>query len=462
MADPNATVSGQSRAGLVRVVLGGGKGVSEISQATAGMNAAPEIGDEFGRSLATYDADADGCTDLVIGAPYEDVSKDGVELADAGAVYVVHGTAGGIGAGSVIDSYSQAGFDPATANEEYDWFGFALSAGKTSSGKPFLAVGVPGENVGSVADAGIVHYAQAATRMRVHQDSTGVPGIAEAHDRFGYSLSSTSGYLGVGAPGEAIGDETFAGGVTVFSHAVTDNVPTALAGLDQAGASEGLTGVAEAGDGFGTSISLAPYRPAGSTSNTDALLAIGVPNEDIGTVADAGSATVLHLTPTGTYTEISAIDRNVTDVEGDPIAGDFLGQRVVLTNTSPTVVGTATTMRLAAAAPGEDAGSVREAGAIHTFPALGAPGLSDKIIARGTGLPGTATARDFTGMGLATTATDLYVGAPYAKTSDEVKGAVYVVPWKNLVSGATDPVKTLKPGTDGLPDSGISFGAVIK
>ncbi|MEV7142562.1 FG-GAP repeat protein [Streptomyces tauricus] len=75
MADPNATVAGQSRAGLVRVVLGGGKGVSEISQATAGMDAAPEIGDEFGRSLATYDADADGCTDLVIGAPYGDVSK---------------------------------------------------------------------------------------------------------------------------------------------------------------------------------------------------------------------------------------------------------------------------------------------------------------------------------------------------------------------------------------------------
>ncbi|CAM5416003.1 hypothetical protein SALBM135S_06084 [Streptomyces alboniger] len=110
VADPYVTVSGAVRAG-VRVVLGGGKGVFEISQATSGMSADPERGDQFGASRTAYDADGDGCTDLVVGAPYEDVTKDNADLHDAGAVYVIHGTPSGIGAGSAVESYTQAQFD---------------------------------------------------------------------------------------------------------------------------------------------------------------------------------------------------------------------------------------------------------------------------------------------------------------------------------------------------------------
>lgn len=84
IADPQATVDGATRAGLVRVVLGAGKGVVEVSEAAAGMGATPERGDEFGFSRAVYDVDQDGCSDLVVGAPYEDVPHDGQELIDAG------------------------------------------------------------------------------------------------------------------------------------------------------------------------------------------------------------------------------------------------------------------------------------------------------------------------------------------------------------------------------------------
>ncbi|MGY5008989.1 hypothetical protein ACWDFR_26120 [Streptomyces sp. 900105755] len=48
IADPGATVNGAKRAGLVRVILGGGKGVSEISQAITGMDATPQ------RSIAPW------------------------------------------------------------------------------------------------------------------------------------------------------------------------------------------------------------------------------------------------------------------------------------------------------------------------------------------------------------------------------------------------------------------------
>ncbi len=461
IADPEATVGGAEQAGLVRVVLAGGKGVFEISEAMPDMIAKPERGDRFGYALAAYDADADGCTDLVVGAPYEDVSKDGTTLPDAGAVYVIHGTSAGIGPGSKVDSYTQAGLDPEAVNEAYDWFGYALAAGKTSSDKPYLAVGVPGENIGDTADAGGVHYLQGSVRSRVTQSSPGVPGEPEAHDRFGYALSGTSRYLAVGAPGEAIGEETFAGAVAVFNHTIADGVPTALAGLDQD--QPGVAGAAETGDGFGSAVSLVSYRPAGASSETDAMLAIGTPAEDIGDVADAGSVEVLQIAASGAYTEINAIDRSTADVEGAPVAGDFLGQRVALANMSPGAVGTAGTMRLAASAPGHDAGTATEAGAVQVFPALGPVGTGDRILTRGDGvLPGPAGKRDYAGMGLMGTSADLYVGVPYSKSGDEPRGVVYVVPWKNIFSGGTEPVRAYEPGAGGIPDAGRAFGAVLR
>jgi hypothetical protein len=460
VADPLATVNGAERAGLVRVILGGGKGIAQVSQATAGMSATPETGDHFGFSMATYDADADGCTDLVVGAPYEDITQDGTDLVDAGAVYVIHGTTSGIGAGSTINGYSQHEFDASTATEAYDWFGYALEAGKTSSSKPFLAVGVPGENVGDVTDAGIIHYAQGTTKTTVTQNSAGVTGTAEAHDRFGYSLAATPRYFAVGVPGEAIGDRTFAGGVGVFSHTIAGDAPTMLAGLDQD--ASGISGVAEHGDGFGTAIALLAYRPSGATSESDALLAIGTPNEDIGTTADAGMVQTLRIPASGAYTEIEAIDHSTVDVLGEPTAGVFFGQRVALANTSPGSVGTATNLKLAVAVPGHDTAGSIEAGAVHVLPALGAPGTGDKLLTRGDGiLPGTAGVRDFTGMGLSASATDLYVGVPYGKASGEAKGTVFVVPW-STVGGGSSAVKTLKPGADGVPDEGQAFGSVIQ
>lgn len=264
IADPDATVNGAKQAGLVRVVLGGGKGVSEISQATTGMSATPEAGDGFGASFDTYDADGDGCTDLVVGTPFEDVVKNGVNLVDAGAIYVIHGTATGIGAGSAIDGYTQAAFDSNSSTEAYDWFGFALEAGANASGTPYLVVGVPGENVtvGSTTygDAGCIEYAQGTTTIGVSEKDPGVPGDVETNDKFGYSLAGTNRYFAVGSPGEAIGDEEFAGGVAVFSHTLSGGMPTPLMGLDQN--STGIAGAAEAGDGFGSSVSMTGYRPS--------------------------------------------------------------------------------------------------------------------------------------------------------------------------------------------------------
>ncbi|MDQ0809383.1 hypothetical protein QFZ63_001097 [Streptomyces sp. B3I7] len=469
IADPNATVNGAARAGLVRVVFGGGKGVSEISQATSGMKAAPERGDQFGYSRAAYDADGDGCTDLVVGAPYEDVLEDGSQLVDAGALWIIHGTPAGIGTGSAIESYTQDAFDASTATESYDRFGFALHAGTTSADLPYLVIGVPGEDITShgenQVDAGCVHYMRGATKYTVNQDDPGVPGVVEAHDRFGYSLAGTNRYFAVGVPGETIGDDAaFAGGVTVFDHTLTDGVPTALVGLDQGGSGEGLAGVAEANDQFGSSIDMTNYRPSGQTYNSDALLAVGSPGEAIGTAAGAGGATVIRIQPSGAYTELAPIDADKTDVEGTATEGDFLGQRVAITNTDPSVVSSDATIRLAVGIPGRDVGGVKDAGVLQVFRPLDSTlGANDKIISRAAGgsvLPGTVTTRDYTGMSLTSGSANLYVGIPYSKEPDTAKGVLYVIPWTDVDGTTSTGTTVFRPGAGGIPDAGASFGVV--
>ncbi len=463
IADPDATVNGVKNAGLVRIVLGGGKGVSEISQATPGMNATPEAGDHFGFSRTSYDVDGDGCTDLVVGTPFEDVAESGKQLVDAGAVYVVHGTPTGIGAGSKIEGYTQTQLDPTTSTEAYDWFGYSVRAGTTATDKPYLVVGVPGEDVTEAGktfwDAGCIEYMQGTTVVPLNEDDPGVPGTVESNDRFGYSLGGTNRFFAVGSPGEAIGDQEFAGGVAIFSHTLSGGLPTPLVGIDQDGA--GIGGVPEAGDGFGTSISMASYRPSNQTYNSDAVLAIGIPGEDIGTAADAGSVEVVRVQPSGAFSQVATFDAGSTDVEGDPVPGDFMGQRVSINNTDTTVVTTTANIRLAVGVPGKDTATVKDAGAIQVFRPLDtAIGANDRLLTRGSGLPGTATARDYVGMALASGTTNLYVGVPNSKASDSPKGALYVLPWSDADGTTSTGTKTYLPGQDGLPDVGEAFGTV--
>ncbi|MEW2509933.1 hypothetical protein [Streptomyces sp. NPDC046870] len=463
IADPDATVNGVRNAGLVRVVLGGGKGVSEISQATSGMNATPEPSDHFGFSRTSYDADGDGCTDLVVGTPYEDVLQNGKQLVDAGAIYVIHGTTTGIGAGSKIESYTQTQLDPATSTEAYDWFGYTVRAGTTASNAPFLVVGVPGEDVAvdgkTYVDAGCIEYVQGTTVATVNQNHPGVPGVVEANDRFGYSVAGTNRYFAVGVPGEAIGDQEFAGGVTIFSHTISGGLPTPLVGIDQS--STGIVGDPEAGDGFGTSISATNYRPSDQTYNSDVLVAIGIPGEDIGTTADAGSVEVVRVQPSGAVTPVTSFNAGTTDVEGDPAAGDFLGQRLTINNTDTSVVTTSANIRLAVGIPGKDTASAKDAGAIQVFRPLDtAVGAKDRLLTRGSGLPGTATTRDYLGMALTSGSTNLYVGVPYSKAADSLKGVLYVLPWTNADGTTNSGTTTYLPGSGGLPDAGEAFGMV--
>ncbi|WP_457458773.1 VCBS repeat-containing protein [Streptomyces sp. TE5632] len=457
IADPEATVDGVRKAGAVHVVYGGGKGVLTLSQAVEFIPGTPETGDRYGYALAVHDADLDGCSDLVIGSPYEDI---GTEV-DSGAVHLVYGNTKGLNAGGRAAKEFYQGTDKALggAAEAGDWVGYAVAAGKTSSGTPYLLIGIPGESIGTVEDAGgFCHvHGTAPTVVCINQDTaTGgaVPGIVEQDDRFGSALAATPTHFAVGTPGEALGTTTFAGGAAWFSHTLTSGYPKPLGGLAQD--QDAISGTEEVGDQFGTALAMVPYRASGATSTVESLLAVGVPGEDLSTTVDAGAVQVFRLAANGTFTETAWIDQNTTDVDQEAEAGDFFGRRLAAVNSAPNATSTGMTARIAIGVPGEDSSEEHmDKGGVQIVPLVGAPGASDVWLDPGYGIPSTPAPRMLTGLSLAS-GPSLLVGAAYGPSEGR---AVYGFPW-DVVSGGT-PTLTFKPGEGGIPATGSAFGASV-
>lgn len=180
-----------------------------ITQDAPGIAGASEEGDRFGSVV----------DDNVVGVPDEDVGT----AVDAGSlVRLLIKSASPLSISG--EAWNQNSPGVSGTAEAGDRFGAALS------GVYYLLVGVPGEKVGSLVDAGMVHLFQqpdqaAAKGFRqlksYTQDSAGVPGTTEAHDSFGAAVavgdleSGESGWnLWIGSPGETINGVLHAGSVT--------------------------------------------------------------------------------------------------------------------------------------------------------------------------------------------------------------------------------------------------------
>jgi len=144
-------------------------------------------------------------------------------------VNVLYGSADGLsGAGSRYLNQNTAGV--ASLPQGGDQFGWALAAGDfDQDGFADLAVGVPGEGVGDIPDAGAVQvlYGSAdgltgAGSQLFTQDSPGVASSAEDGDGFGLALVAGDfdrdgvADLAVGAPFEDIGSVETTGAVNVL------------------------------------------------------------------------------------------------------------------------------------------------------------------------------------------------------------------------------------------------------
>ncbi|WP_405613619.1 integrin alpha [Streptomyces sp. NBC_01508] len=459
IADPEATVEDKARAGQVTVVHGGGKGVTVVSQNSANVADSAEAGDRFGYSLATYDADQDGCDDLVVGTPYEDVGT----VRDGGYLQIIYGSTTGIGQGKASKAFVQGADQPlGGAAEAGDLLGYAVASGTSSTGIPYMVIGAPGEDGVGGMDVGFLHYVSGTSYQvaNVSQESLGVWEDAEPQDRFGASLAATDRYFTVGVPGESVEGKTFAGGVSVFKPSLnTEGIPAPVFGFSQTRA-PGSDASAEAADRFGTSLAMVANRTAAETAPTGALLAVGVPGEDVGDLVDAGGVALYRVNPNSTLTTVNGLlDQDFTDVAGAAAPGDFFGQDVALVNTAPTQVSSATTVKLAVGVPGnESSGEHLDKGGVQVFPAVAAAGASDVWREPGDGIPVDPAHQMFVGTSLAATPAGVLVGVAYE--SGQAPGAVYGFGW--TAAGDAAPSQTFKPGEAPIPAGGVAFGAEIR
>ncbi|MFF0787864.1 trypsin-like serine protease [Streptomyces spiralis] len=466
IADPKAAVGGDDGAGVVRVVYGGGKGTAEINQDLDWVPGGSEPGDWFGEAMDTVDYNQDGCTDLVVGTPSEDLGT----ATDAGMVDILYGAPGGIGTGATKDTHFEQGAGTgsfkASTPETGDRTGQSLAAGTTAAGDPFLVIGDPGEAIGSVAKAGMIFYVHGDTNIAVSQDSTNVPGAVEANDGFGSTVAADANHIAVGAPNETIGTDAGAGNVAVFSHQLnSENRPTPLFGLDQD--LDTVSGGAEPGDQFGKSLTLVAYRPSGATAATDSILAIGSPGEDLDidgvSKADAGMVQTFRIAADGTHPQLNTYSSGTsTDaVPGTAEAGDHFGQSLAAVNTQPLAVSTSATLKLAVGITDEAISTTAKAGAITTFSLLGSPSTNNRWIEAGTsGIPGPAGADQHLGQSIHYTGTKLYLGMPYGPGS---YGTVYALPLSNVTAGGSNAaITTYQPGQGGLPAAGGRFGYNVR
>ncbi|MEU3742402.1 FG-GAP-like repeat-containing protein [Streptomyces sp. NPDC032198] len=175
-------------------------------------------------STAVADFDQDGYADLATRI-FPGGDTEGTEE-DPGTVKIYYGSASGPSQ-TRTQTVTQNTAGVPGAHEKGDQFGGRLNAGDANGdGYPDLAVGVPGEAIGSKVKAGAVVLLKGGKdgltgkgAQAFHQDTAGVPGAAESGDVFGGSvrlLDATGdgkADLIAGAPGENLGTVVNGGAV---------------------------------------------------------------------------------------------------------------------------------------------------------------------------------------------------------------------------------------------------------
>lgn len=286
-------------------------GVRRLSQGAGGLPGTSEAGDHFGFSIEKGAFNTlDQFNDMAIGAPGEDVSA----VVDAGNVTVVYGNEAGIGhVGEVV----RQGAGAPEHSEAGDNFGWSLAAASfdENPGATGLAVGVPGESIGGISQAGKIAVIYPGVNGLTAPGGAPARGfnqvdvgeVPESFDRFGETLAegvfSLAPYadLLVGSPFEDVGAAEDAGVVSIMFGSSRGITPVGSMTFDQSG----LGGTPDAGDNFGASLAgyflNGPDDPFGD-------FAVGSPGESLEGLDNAGAVTVHFNDPTGplvaeTYTQ---------------------------------------------------------------------------------------------------------------------------------------------------------------
>jgi hypothetical protein len=190
-----------------------------------------------GSALTAADFDQDGTDDLAVGLVQPNPETETTHCEDrlGGAVLLLKGSKTAK-FGTEHDCVTQSSPEVGGAAEQGDDFGAALSAGDLNGdSRPELVVGVPGEDVGTVKDAGGYVVMNGTDKglyggLARSQSTPNMPGTAEAGDRFGAQVAvgdyNRDGLwdTAVSAPGENAGDPR-SGGVWFVPTSAEETYP---------------------------------------------------------------------------------------------------------------------------------------------------------------------------------------------------------------------------------------------
>ncbi|MFJ9031947.1 FG-GAP repeat protein [Streptomyces sp. NPDC102274] len=347
---PGATVGGHRGAGYVTVQYGSAKGITTtgravIGQNTPGVPGAAEAGDGFGKALASGDLDSDGYDDAIVGIPGEDIGT----VADAGGIVILWGSPKGLsgGAGQWLEA------DRPTAGKR---FGAGLAAAR-------FTADTPGDLL-AVLDR---------TDLRLHLFEPAAPGAATSAFR-PRAVRTDSGALtgadrsGVAAAGRAIQPTSLTTG-DYDNNGYADLVVSGVSGGEEpghgwsahwAGGADGLTRVRELrggpvaasgdlnSDGYDDLVTGEPHSPDdGGETFTGGVVGVYYGSEEGPAGVEGPGSPPRYLT------------QDSPGVAGAAEEGDGWGTDLSLGDTDGDGYAD-----LAIGAPGEDIGSVADAGAV--------------------------------------------------------------------------------------------------
>ena len=471
---PGETV-GTVATGIVEVFWGSDAGIQpDATVLRIGAAGAPGVGldgDRFGAAVKSGHLDDDTCDDLAVGAPGADLGG----TVDAGAVFVFYGSASGFTTNRT-SKITRGSKGVPSNNQAGALFGAALATGDANGDFiDDLAIGAPSDDGTTTLNSGSVTviYAPGETGGGTYNSNWfregigNVAGTPETNAAFGASLSfgnfaevndsDFSQELAVGAPGRNSDGARDSGAIFVLANNGGGLVGVGSVVLTQN--SPGVPGSSELGDGFG--YSLASGALLGNDEPDD--LAVGVPNEDVGSRVNSGDVIVIGGSSQGLLGSGAPLAKTLYEGAGGvpdtAETGDKFGRSLVAANFSSDAVD----VDLAIGVANEDLLDATDVGCVVVMRSSGGTlsGTNPQMLCQGSGsVPGTAEAGDLFGYAMAagdfrgTGANDLAIGAPYEDGSGLMdSGAVTLLNTDgNRLDPAGSGAAVFVQDTSGVPD----------